>query len=170
MTDPFPRVRRDAILRLHRTLDHARNRRTAEMAEHALTLALGDKRAQDNATFLWRDTLRDARRIIARRKDPLRQPEQLLDENEHDSRTFAPVGFIGAPAHRPDRVAEAKELASRITNAVAAIPNGLACLDGMVLGETVFESAERLGLTQRQVRYARQLVREMAFILSGETP
>ncbi len=163
--DP-PGVRRDALLLLYRRLgrnEAARDRRSSEITDHALTLTLSQKRAVTSAPFLAQDALRDARRIYSRRQDPLLRATRFDTHPEEN----LPPPFIEAPTMRPDRIAEARELVARITEAVADLPHGPGCLEGIALGESVEESASRLGLSPRQVRYARQLVREMAMLVSG---
>lgn len=186
---PLSSVRCDALLRLYRVLDRAERRgdaRAAEIAEHALTLVLSEERDAADAARLYRNAWRDARRVVDDRRKRLRVSHVHTESapTESDSEAFdlplvEPGATLGGPPSEPsfssdnmdafpsprrvDDELEGDELLARLDVAVHSIPSGRIVLRGLLLGESISESATTLGV--RHVRYLRQLVREQAEIV-----
>lgn len=137
----------------------------AEQYEKAVTLCLLKTREAVNPTFLRADVLRDARRILARAEQ--RHPQQSLDAQGDDEQ-----GPLMEPALSPslDEHITASEVLGYLERKLGALKSGVECLEGLLRGETVPESAERLGISERRVKYLRHVARQLATGLLGGEP
>lgn len=141
--------------------DHSESLR--EELDHALTLVLSENRAAQNAPFLVRSARRDARRVLRRRNAA--RPEHLPFESSDEliagptpRATDWAAGGVGLP--NPEQLLLAKERASQLGQIREQLgPDGAACVDGLIAGESVSECAARAGISPRRVRYLRVLIR-----------
>jgi hypothetical protein len=133
-----------------------------DILDHAIELALNGRREVLTVPFLYRNVIRDSRRIVKRRRE--RHPfEPFEDEMALE------CGGHGSRYPRQDEVAIADEFRERLQSYTLCVhAKGEECLAGLLAGETVEESSAATGLTPRQVRYAREGIREAARVLAAE--
>lgn len=131
----------------------------AEITEHALSLALNPKRKPKNATFFFHEVLRNARYSIQRTQT-------------RRSALFEQLATHPAPAtdnidyKTPEAICIAWEIEAKLREAAAQnSPHTVRCLDGMLAGESVSETAAACGLSRRSVNRARQKIREISLPL-----
>jgi hypothetical protein len=151
-----------------------------DAAEHAILLALNPRRKVVNGPFLFRNVLRDARRILARRGREV-SLHGLVDESGSTSSDALADGVehhddrgherLQALCHHqtPEAIACAKELEDALRRQLDACrPGAGACLDGLLAGETAAETASRTGVPLGTVNQLRTMVREKARRLTTE--
>lgn len=140
---------------------------TSEIADHAIDLALSPTRDDPSPALLFRNVWRNARFIVRRRR------EVVLDPITADS----PVGRLledGALSavskpETPEDLIIAKDLAERIRGAADCVDrHGAECFDGLLAGESLEETAQRLHITPRSVRHIRAQIRAFARCLIHE--
>jgi hypothetical protein len=129
-----------------------------EIVEHALDLALKPRRRTDE--FLVRNLLRDSRRILARQAANRRKVQ--LDD--------AAVALLDTSAalvetSTPESLLRAKQLLHQIRAAVMPFSRHAArVLEGLVIGESLAETAADCGISTVRVNQLRRLVRDAAMI------
>ena len=122
--------------------------------ELAITLALSPGRAAENPAFLRRNVIRDARRIRTRKQHP-----SLFSELSNASEDGGEGGRAVEDRLRPSTVAQpiehlvAQELQDDLRAAVSTVPLGSVCLDAKLRGETISETARRLGVPRHRLDY-----------------
>lgn len=137
----------------------------ADGTERAILLALSDARDDRVPAFLYRNALRDGRKLAWRR----RAKEFLFSPTEEDSELGRNLAdglvpeFVDAQ-NTPENLAVAQDLKSRLEKEVLASLGdaGRVCLEGLLEGATVAESAVTAGISVRQVRHVRSRIRAMA--------
>jgi len=132
-----------------------------EAADHAAVLALSARRSSSNDTALFFRAWRDAKRILRRRRrlflDPL-TPDSDLGAGIAEGRVASAVG-----ADSTADLAIARDLEANVFDALVSLgPQAIACLTGMLAGESVRELAERMGVAPRSVKRLRAKIREVA--------
>ena len=128
----------------------------SEIIEHAISLALNSGRQSRNASFLFHDVLRNARHSIRRtqsRRSNLFTAYSACVLNNIDYKT-------------PEAVCIAHEIEAQIQETAAQSgPEMVCCLNGMLAGESITETAARCGLSRRSVNRSRQRIREISLPL-----
>jgi hypothetical protein len=134
---------------------------TYEIADHAIDLALSTNREGRSAALLFRNVWRNARYILRRRRDLILDP---LNDDSVIGRQIADGELVGAAApETPEDQLVAVDLAARIRGAAARLDRrGAECFDGLVIGETLVETARSLNITPRRVKRMRAQIRAMA--------
>lgn len=123
-----------------------------EIAEKALSLSLSDRRAAGHAPHLFRSTLRDARRILVRARD--RRPEDVGTDVD---------AFTDDAQADPEEALRLKRMLEELRDEASAIhPAGVACLEGLLAGETVHETAGRARAPVHVVKELRSRIRGCA--------
>lgn len=127
-----------------------------EHAERAIDLVLSKDRTIDD--FLVRNVLRDAERVRVRQL----QSRQMISASDADS--DEQLGLVDSTS--PYDFAVAKDMLRRLSsNARQLGSNGLRILDGMLLSETLTETAAAVGLTESRVNQLRRQIRSNAKLL-----
>ncbi|MBC9717843.1 hypothetical protein H9Y04_35460 [Streptomyces sp. TRM66268-LWL] len=150
--------------------------RTAEFQDQidtALNLALGEKRAAENPTYLCRNLLRDARRTNCRSQQRSRETaagRPLADARHRRLVGYAPDGSVNAELITyvtPEELAVADELIQNLSSYAAALgTHGPVCLRGILQGETAAATAQRAGVSVATVERARRALRIYAETLA----
>lgn len=133
-----------------------------EHAEHAIDLVLNEERTIDN--YLIRNVLRDAERVHLRQ----RQSRQFLSVSDD-------IEILEHPAliepDSPHDISVAKELFRHLSSCVVHLgAHGLRTLEGMLLSESLTETANAIGLTTSRVNQLRREIRACAETLSSMRP
>jgi len=133
-----------------------------ERADLALSLILSPRRTADTAPFLARNAWRNARTLLVRERR-----RTTTDPLTHDTS----VGRLAAQGEirscmtsvTPLDLALANDLEARIRAEVISQSgrNGGAVIDGMLSGESVVQTAERLSVSVRTVERLRSVVRRV---------
>ena len=134
----------------------------AEVLEHAIDLALNGGRQVISEVFLARSVRRDAERIARRQWSWQRRHfTQLSDKDLEDAAV--------APTPDPEQILLAEEFARLCLDAASKIgPEAEACLDGLLDGESIEDTAHRLSLPTRRVKYLRAKVRAVTVAAEWE--
>ena len=151
----------------------------AETAEYAILYALSDRRTPLNEPFFLHDVLRDARKSVFR--DRRRQVEvvQKLGRALSPSIRSGRVGILASGGtisgfglvvtSSPEDEYLAQELEQEIRARAACWgPVAERCLDGMLVGETVRETADALDVSPRTVDRTRERIRAITLDISRE--
>lgn len=130
----------------------------AEIAEHAIGLALSPRRPRkDGPLFLhdvWRNGAHNFRRAERRRRALKRRLREASSQ-------LTARGFRAPPDDEPEEVAVAADLEDRIRWTIVPLsPHSLRCLDGMLTGETVAETAAAVGVAPRTIDRTRRAIRD----------
>ncbi|MDZ7966592.1 MAG: hypothetical protein RM368_16705 [Nostoc sp. DedSLP03] len=127
----------------------------AEITEHALSLALNYKRQSKNVKFfLYKDVLNNAKYSILR--------TQARRSALYQKLTAYSVYGVGN-YETPEAICIAYELEFSIRKAVKQLdPKILRCLDGMLVDESIAETAVACGISRRSVERARHKIREIS--------
>lgn len=134
----------------------------AEIAEHALSLALNSRRQFKHITlFVCKDVLDNAKYSILRtqtRHSALVKKLAAYSVRKEDN------------CETPEAFCIAQEIEAKIREAAAKLgPNMVCCLDGMLVGESISQTAAACGISRRSVDRARQKIREISRpIFSGQ--
>lgn len=161
-TLPSSDVRWDVLQDLYSRLQKLTpGTKEAEIAEHAISLALNPRRQSKDATFFLYDVLDNAKHSILRTQT---RRNALLKK------------FTAYSAHvvhnyeTPEAICIAQEIEAKIREAAGKLgPNIVRCLDGMLVGESVSQTAAACGISRRSVDRARQKIREILRpMLSGQ--
>jgi hypothetical protein len=142
---------------------------TAEVVEHAMTLAMSSGRPSKAPDFLFGDALRDARRTIVRsRNRTLRVVRETGRLATQGVRTGATAGFIDSES--PEQRVLARELVA-ILRQHAHDLGGPAprVLDGLLTDEPELETAAAAGVSRSTVTRLRRAFRSCAS-LNGYAP
>ncbi len=135
--------------------DPAHRAEAREELDHALTLVLNGDRAADVPEYLERSVARDARRTLARRR--ARHPEDDVD-------TLADT--LAGSSPDPEQLLIAKQAFTEIASAAKQLaPDAVTSLEGLLLDESVEESAARSNISPRRVRHLRAQLRRRAAAL-----
>ena len=134
-------------------------------------LALSDARDDSNPTYLFRNVLRDGRKLTRRS----RRTEFLFDptETNYELGPSHAGGSIQEPAdarNTPEGLAVARDFTTRLASEVLRTRGeaGRICLTGLLRGASIGESAAASGLSTRQVRHTRSCIRRTAAQLYSE--
>ena len=162
-------VRTDVVRHLYAVARrHPPGSEMHEIASYAVLLAMSAGREARSSRFLLRNAWRDARRILRRRRhrEPTVDP---LDEWSALGRRIAEGDIRYAVEHvTPASICIARDLEERVRAEARAIgPDGPACLDGLLTGETLAQTAARLDVQPGTVKRIRQRIREIAARLTG---
>lgn len=163
--DPRYRV----VLKLQNLLKNSKiASETADIAEHAIDLALNPTRQAENASYLLRNVWRDASKIL-RRRDANNPSISLNVEPLIDGLACYPHSFLRLVDNTtPEALAITNQIEEKLKGAMAAIaPYANRCLEGMIAGETLQETATATGQTTRRIRRLRQRIRLIAEKLLG---
>ena len=140
----------------------------ADTVDRAISLALSDSRDDSTPAFLHRNVLRDGRKLTARS----RSKEIPFDPTETSSGLgeCLPAGSLVDALNTPENLAVAGDFQTRLTAKVLSSCGdaGRICLDGLLQGASVRESAAESGLSTRQVRHTRARIRTAAAKLHAE--
>lgn len=133
---------------------------TAEVAEHAISLAISGERTHKSVPFLLHDVWRNAQYSVRRSRE---RRAALVNK------AGAELSHGGEVVERetPESLYLAQELATTVRRAVAGTDRSLVeCLDGMLRGDTVAETRAAMRASRSSVDRARQRVREIAYPLA----
>lgn len=131
----------------------------AEITEHALSLALSIERQPINVSFFFHDVLRNARHSIHRTQT---RHIALINKLTEDSARAAK----NADYETPEANCIAREMETRLWK-VAALEglHAVRCLEGMLRGESIAETAAACGISPRSVNRARHKIRKISLPL-----
>lgn len=154
-------ARLGVIRRLYAAADrHPMGSERHEAAYHAVGLALSDRRVASAPEFLERSVMRDARRILRRRrrKAPILDP---LDEGSALGRLLADGEInAGIASETPESLCIARDFEAQLRQRARALdPNAEACLEGLLDEEPLESTAQRLAIPARRVRRLRERIR-----------
>jgi hypothetical protein len=141
---------------------------TSEIAEHAITLALSAVRNETGPALFFRNVWRNSRHVLRRRRRRQRLVIDALDETTSLGRRVIAGGLPGTEiVLTPESEAVAADLEERIRTEVSRLnETAVGCLDGLLLGETVDQTATRLQTTPQQVRSIRSSIRQIARVIA----
>jgi polyhydroxyalkanoate synthesis regulator phasin len=159
----------DAVSKLYSIIQHADpGSEKALIAEHAIDLALNPGRDVDPAYFL-RNVWRDARRVTRRQRSahPVESWDALAGDLASGTRAadstirLSLVQFTDN--NTPEAQAIANQIEQRLRVTVSSIDaNALRCLEGMLDGESVEQTARAAAIPNRRVKRLRQRIRAAA--------
>lgn len=137
---------------------------TSEIAEHAISLALSAVRTETSPALLFRNVWRNSRHVHRRRRRRQLLTIDSLDESTPLGRRLVAGELPGAVVTQtPEGELVAADLERRIRAGLGGLNTAaIDCLDGLLFGETVAETATRLHATPRQVRHIRSSIRRIA--------
>ena len=147
----------DVIAQLYRLLLKQNQRnpgsREAEITEHAIDLVLNRKEPSPKQEYLFYNALKNAefskRRSYQRQYNFLRQISKQTKNNFHNQ--------------TPESYYVCEEIYSTITKRINAInPSWIRCLEGMLIKESISETAIACGISHRSVNRARKHIRKIA--------
>ncbi|MGW1890132.1 hypothetical protein ACWCP6_07645 [Streptomyces sp. NPDC002004] len=160
-------MRIDAMCRLYAL--QKQGPRTATFQDEidtALNLALGERRTAEDPDHLCRSLRRDARRTISRSRERSRETaagRPLADARHRRLTTYGPDGSLHAElvTHvTPEETVVADELIQNLqTRAYTLGPHGPACLNGLLLGESIAATSRRAMVSAATVERARRALR-----------
>jgi DNA-directed RNA polymerase specialized sigma24 family protein len=128
----------------------------AEAIDHAITLALNPERQAQNVSFLVYDVLRNAR--YSRRRTQKRCGELSKKLNVYATQTAAHLN-----CKTPEAICIAQEIEVKIRETLAQRDSHIMrCFEGMLLGESISETATACGISRRSVDRARQKIRTIS--------
>ncbi|WP_425245413.1 hypothetical protein [Streptomyces sp. NEAU-NA10] len=161
-------VRIDAMCRLYEMYEQGpRDTEFLDKIDTALNLALGENRAADNAYYLCRNLLRDARRTIYRSRENARAAaagRPLADARHRRLVSYGTDGSVHADlisCVTPEESAIADEIIEHLHDHAASIgAHGPSCLQGLLRGESAAATARRTGVSVSTVERARRSLRE----------
>lgn len=131
----------------------------AEIIEHALSLALSIERQPINDSFFFHDILRNARHSIHRTQT---RHIALMNKLTKDSARAAK----NAEYKTPEANCIAREIETQLRRAAALEGlHAVRCLDGMLRGESIAETAAACGISPRSVNRARHKIRKISLPL-----
>lgn len=138
------------VVELQQSLHYLRpGSETADIIEHAISLAINSKSQEINRSFFRHDIIRNARfsllRTKARQRQLLKKAALLTEIGTEDSGLYT-----------------SSNLKAELREVVAQSGENLArCFDGMVNGESVAATALACGVSRRTVDRLRHTVRQV---------
>jgi hypothetical protein len=165
-------VRSDVILRLHSLMrSTAPGEYLFEIADHAVDLALSPSRSDDVVGFLYRNVLRDSRRILSRRHVKMMSIDAEVGEPEFefgDHFTAEESRKLCAWPNPLEEI-EAAEIEATLRERLGerGQENGR-CLAGILEGENVEETARAVGRSPRHVKRTRSRIKHEAVLVMKE--
>ena len=143
----------------------------ADSAERGILLALSDARDDRVPAFLYRNALRDGRKLTCRR----RARELSFDPTDQDSDPGKSLAYgliqeFADVRNTPEDLAVAHDFRAKLDAEVvrSSGAEGRICLEGLLSGASIGESAAESGLSARQVRHTRSRIRATAAQFLGE--
>lgn len=128
----------------------------AEAIDHAITLALNLERQAHNVSFLVYDVLRNAR--YSRRRTQKRCGDLSKKLNAYATQIAAHLNCA-----TPKAICIAQEIEAKIRETLAqGDSHMMRCFEGMLLGESISETATACGISRRSVDRARQKIRTIS--------
>ncbi|MBD2005422.1 MULTISPECIES: hypothetical protein [Cyanophyceae] len=144
---------RQLYLRLQRL---APGTREYEITDRAISLALNSGRQSRSVEFLFHDVLRNAQHSILRTY--ARRVVFLKNFTAYSAQALDSIN-----EKTPEANCIASEMEDKIREALAQDGSELInCFDGMLVGESIAETAARCGISRRSVDRARQKIREIS--------
>jgi hypothetical protein len=150
-------IRWDVVEKLYSRLQRLTpGTQEAEAIDHAITLALNPERQAQNVSFLVYDVLRNAR--YSRRRTQKRCGELSKKLNVYATQTAAHLN-----CKTPEAICIAQEIEVKIRETLAQRDSHIMrCFEGMLLGESISETATACGISRRSVDRARQKIRTIS--------
>lgn len=149
--------------------DGSGNAKFQNQIDTALNLALGEKRTAENAEYLCRNLLRDARRTSDRSRQAARNAaagRPLADARQRrlvEHRVDGSVHVEMISCVTPEEQVIANEIISDLRSFAETIgSHGPGCLQGLLMGETVAATAKAVGVSRATVERARRALRDFA--------
>lgn len=133
-----------------------------EQIEHAIDLVLNDSRAVND--FLVRNVLRDAARTNSRRSAK-RVLIQVAEDYEYrrDDETGDTASEVLQESTTPFHICESTQIVEAIVIAVSHHTNhARRVVEGVLLGETLAETALAIGISTDRVNQIRRMIRDEA--------
>jgi hypothetical protein len=128
----------------------------AEAIDHAITLALNPERQAQNVSFLVYDVLRNAR--YSRQRTQKRCGDLSKKLNAYATQTAAHIN-----CKTPEAICIAQEIEAEIRQTLAqGDSHMMRCFEGMLVGESISETATACGISRRSVDRARQKIRAIS--------
>ncbi len=128
----------------------------AEAIDHAITLALNPERQAQNVSFLVYDVLRNAR--YSRRRTQKRCGDFSKKLNAYATQTAAHLN-----CKTPEAICIAQEIEAKIRETLAQSDSHMMrCFEGMLVGESISETAIACWISRRSVDRARQKIRTIS--------
>lgn len=158
-------IRWDVIRRLQTlAAQHTPGTETFEIAQHAISLSLNPKRQVVNTSFLYRNVWRDSQRILRRSPKRYELPlNEVMDTVGHGQKISQRLTFSLIDNNTPESALTAHDLEVKIRRMVSDEgPHGERCLHGLLIGETIEETAVALGISTRRVKRLRDRLRRLA--------
>jgi len=152
-------IRFSTIHQLQQARDNCQDPFEAGAFDTAIDLALSEKRQVVNGPYLFRNTQRNARNSLARRR---RREVSLESIQLRDSLNGQGNGteLSGVIPNTPEELLEAKYLEMAMFRALAKEGQDVQrVLSGLLQGETLSETAQALQTTPKRVEHLRSKVR-----------
>ncbi len=152
-----PDIRWDVVGKLYSRLQRLTpGTQEAEAVDHAITLALNPERQAQNVSFLVYDVLRNAR--YSKQRAQKRRSELFKKLNAYTRQTAAHINN-----ETPEAVCIAQEIEVKIREILAQGDSYMIrCFDGMLVGESISETATACGISRRSVDRARHKIRTIS--------
>lgn len=138
---------------------HSPGSKQFEECDKAISLALSPDRMVNQ--YLERNVRRDARRSLERTSRDICFSDFCSTSRESGFSGDSGYSIISVPTREasPEEYLIAKELLGVVYSAISQIKHGKECLNGLLSGETVKETASRIGITRHKVEYAKRNIR-----------
>lgn len=163
LSEPSHAVRWQVVEQLYSLLGrYPEGSPDANIVEHAISLALNSRRITQDSQWFFYDVLRNAQFSVRRaekRRDALHQKAENVAIHDRRAINYA----------TPETIFVAQEFIELLYNSVAHVNlHAARCLEGMLVQESVKETAMACGLSSRSVDRIRQQIRTVAHTLLRE--